>query len=324
MALLSFRRAGHLFRLDRRPQTAALTTEGPENERSEGYANAARRAPKRIADPREARREGSAGLQPARGPATAQLGPGQRNSCPPSALGRSVGTAPPPSPGRTSPPATRPGGALDVKDGSRSLGDPKRTVRRAGLPTLTYGTAVERPVSAGSTGLTTNATPTCPPADSRWSKQSDAARLRSQGLMTPAGEAAVEAVRRVGQTRVLGARRGSGGADHGSRKRCASSLRLGDSPPVGTAPLRSLDRDGQAGGDPRATPRGEPHVAPPRRKTGNAMNPVLTRFPHLPAAPGATTACGGEGKPLSTPHPRGAARREWMPSGFHHRLPTSE
>ena len=28
----------------------------------------------------------------------------------------------------------------------------------------------------------------------------------------------------------------------------------------------------------------------------------------------------GEGKPLPTPHPRGAARREWMPSGFHHRL----
>ena len=30
----------------------------------------------------------------------------------------------------------------------------------------------------------------------------------------------------------------------------------------------------------------------------------------------------GEGKPRPTPHPRGATRREWMPSESHHKLLT--
>ena len=84
----------------------------------------------------------------------------------------------------------------------------KRTVRRAGLPTLTYGTAVEQAICFGwIDGLKRRVDDEryahrCTPrkSDSRWSESNRArlTKMRSLGLMTPAGEAAVEASVRSG------------------------------------------------------------------------------------------------------------------------------
>ena len=84
----------------------------------------------------------------------------------------------------------------------------KKTARRAGRPTLTYEHAVEEAICFGwIDGLKRRVdderyanrfTPRKP--DSRWSESNRTrlARLRSQGLMTPAGEEAVEASIRSG------------------------------------------------------------------------------------------------------------------------------
>ena len=84
----------------------------------------------------------------------------------------------------------------------------KKTAQRAGRPTLTYEHAVEEAICFGwIDGLKRRVdderyanrfTPRKP--DSRWSESNRTrlARLRSQGLMTPAGEAAVEASIRSG------------------------------------------------------------------------------------------------------------------------------
>ena len=71
-----------------------------------------------------------------------------------------------------------------------------------------------------------------------------------------------------------------------------------------------------------STPHGPRNV--PRAESGG-----LCACGALPPQVGGANRCAihstvfrGEGKPLPTPHPRGAARREWMPSEFHHRLLT--
>ena len=73
--------------------------------------------------------------------------------------------------------------------------------------------------------------------------------------------------------------------------------------------------------DPEAFSR-RAHVDRGTHRTGDGPFGRRPRRSAFPAVGGLLTA-RGEGKPLPTPHPARAARREWMPSGFHHRLLTA-